>query len=176
MCIRDSFKRTKWAACFGGISGNASDCLADKGFSHAVHELAEDVEVHVYNLHAEAGGDIEDMQARQTGYEQLIEAINAQPADLPLIVGGDTNLHEDDEADEDLLNKLLAETDLQDACAFLQCGEAHIDRFLFRSSAALSLVPTSWAVATEFVDDDGLDLSDHPAIRVTFEWHEKDLE
>lgn len=35
------------------------------------------------------------------------------------------------------------------------------------------LEPLTWAIAEEFVDADGEDLSDHLAIQATFAWHTK---
>ena len=61
-------------ACFGGIGGNASDCLADKGFSF-LHEIGDGVN-YMHNFHAEAGG-AEDSAAREQGYEQLINFAGA---------------------------------------------------------------------------------------------------
>ena len=46
-----------------------------------------------------------------------------------------------------------------------------IDKFLFRSSASVTLTPTSWNFETDvFVDDMDEDLSDHDALAVNFQW------
>ena len=169
----EAFERQKWVACFGGISGNASDCLADKGFSFAIHDLGEGVLVHIYNFHAEAGGAAEDNQAREEGYDQLIEYMQTQSKNAAVVVGADTNLHGFDEADEPVLLKFLEETGLADVCRTLDCGDEQIDRFFFRSSENLSIAPTQWQVATEFVTEDGSELSDHPAIHVSFDWQQQ---
>lgn len=167
------FTRQKWVACYGGIEGNASDCLADKGFSFAIHNLGDGVFIHIYNFHAEAGGDTEDNEAREQGYDQLIDFILSQSQGAAVIVGGDTNLHGFDPADEPVLLNFMEKTNLADVCRTLECGDEHIDRFFFRSNEVLEIKPVFWGVATEFVTEEGGPLSDHPAIHVTFKWNEK---
>jgi hypothetical protein len=166
------YTREKWVACYGGISGNASDCLADKGFSFAIHDLGNEVPVHIYNFHAEAGGGDEDNAARAQGYDQLIDYILTHSSDAAVIVGADTNLHGNDPTDEPILLNFMEKTALIDVCRFIECGDEHIDRFFYRSNAQIHIKPTLWEVATEFMTDSGEDLSDHPAIHVTFEWNE----
>lgn len=166
--------RVRWVACFG-TTDHASDCLANKGFSVARHELAEGIELTVVNLHAEAGGGPEDIAAREQGIEQLIAWIDEHHAGEALLVAGDTNLHGFDEDDEPLIERLLEGLAVDDACRSLACGDERIDRVFFRSgtSAAgdpLEVAVTEWAVAGEFVDGEGLDLSDHLAVRVQVEW------
>jgi hypothetical protein len=72
--------------------------------------------------------------------------------------------------DAALLAELMEATGLSDACAHLDCGDDHIDRFFFRSGELIEVLPTAWRVAGEFVDPSGADLSDHPAINVDFDW------
>ena len=164
------FERQKWVACYGGIDGHGSDCIADKGFSFAIHELGDGVFVHIYNFHAEAGGNDEDNEAREKGYEQLIDYIVTHSNEAAIIVGADTNLHGNDPADEPVLLNFMEQTSLSDVCRAIKCGDEQIDRFFFRSNAQVDIRPTLWEIATEFVTDGGEDLSDHPAIHVTFEW------
>ena len=85
---------------------------------------------------------------------------------------GDFNLRPSDPGDLPLIEQLLNEGGLSDACSEVACAEPdHIDQILFRSSASLALEVTSWSnVADEFIDGDGVDLSDHPAISSTFSW------
>ena len=170
------YTRTKWVACFGGIDGHGSDCLADKGFTFAVHDLGEEVPVHIYNFHAEAGGGEEDNTAREKGYEQLIEYILTHSNEAAVIVGADTNLHGNDPADEPVLINFMEQTKLADVCRTLECGNEQIDRFFFRNSSQLIITPTFWEIAPEFVTEEGSPLSDHPAIHVTFEWQENETQ
>lgn len=164
------FARVPWAACFGDATSGASDCLAEKGFSFARTELGDRVTVDVYNLHAEAGGGSEDVAAREIGIDQLIADVLARSEGRAVIIGGDTNLHRDDPEDLVLIDRIIDELDVIDACLALDCGEDHIDRFFLRSSDLVDVTPTAWRVADEFVDESGNDLSDHPAIHITVAW------
>jgi hypothetical protein len=165
--------RIRWEACHGTIE-NASDCLADKGFSVCEVSVAEDLALLVYNHHAEAGGGEEDVAARTDGFAQLGAHIEQNAGDRAVLVAGDTNLHGLDPDDEPILTDLFATTDLADACRTLSCGDDRIDRFLFRSGSDLVLTPTEWDVAEEFVDEDGWPLSDHEATRARFRWERAD--
>jgi len=165
-------ERIQWKSCYGGLDFGSSDCLASKGFSYAEVNVTEDLALGVYNFHAEAGGGDEDNAARAEGFGQMRDHIAALPADIPILMGGDTNLHGFDEIDEPVLLSFIEDTNLQDACRFLECDNEQIDRFFFRSSRGLEIVPTSWQIAAAFVDQDGEDLSDHKAIHVDFDWTE----
>lgn len=162
-------ERTRWVACFGELQ-NASDCLAEKGFSVATHTLAESVELMVVNLHAEAGGGDEDREASADGFAQLAQRLAAD--DRALLVGGDTNL-----------KPLEREQDARTMDAFLQAtglteveqrdpNKDHIDRWFIRSGPGVSLSASDWAIDTDMVSPDGDDLSDHPAIQVRIAWEE----
>lgn len=164
----DTLERVQWAQCYGDASTGSGDCLAEKGFSMARTTFGDRVTIDVYNLHADAGGGAEDIAARQVGIAQLVDYINEHSAGHAVIVGGDTNLHADDPPDQALLDELADGTGLTDACLHLDCGRDEIDRFFFRSSDALEVVPLSWELAAEFVTDDGTPLSDHPALSVDF--------
>jgi endonuclease/exonuclease/phosphatase (EEP) superfamily protein YafD len=165
----EPLQRQQWEQCNGYLEG-ASDCLAEKGFSVGVTSLSDEVAIHVYNLHAEAGGGPEDILARESNYVQLAAYIEEYSADQPVIVAGDTNLHGWDEVDAAVLQTFMERVGLVDACEALQCGEYHIDRVLVRSSSSLVVQPRTWGVAEGFTDSGGEDLSDHPAIAVTLDW------
>ncbi|MGI9600308.1 MAG: M28 family peptidase [Acidimicrobiales bacterium] len=163
--------RQRWTECVGLVD-SASDCLALKGFSHAVLTLAPGVEVDVYNLHAEAGGSAEDERVRAQGIDELVAYIQTHSVGRPLIVGGDFNLHGDDPVDAAVYATFTAGTGLVDACSHLGCPDTDaIDRFFFRSSAGLTIEPTSWQFETgTFVDGGGQPLSDHDPLHVQFDW------
>ena len=161
--------RERWPACFGTLD-NSSDCLSSKGWSVSQVWLTDTVSVDVYNHHAEAGGGPEDDAARVQAHHRLAAAIAERSPGRPIIVAGDTNLDQDDPDDEPVLQEFLRAAGLTDACRSLGCTEDHIDRFMFRSGAGLTLEATEWAVAEEFVDDAGAPLSDHEAVRVRFTW------
>ncbi len=161
-----------WAVCWP----SAADCAALKGFMVARTTVAPGVTIDVYTLHMEAGGDPEDDVARDQGVTQLAQFINAYSVGNALIVGGDFNLHTDSEPDSTQFQRLLAETGLSDACAALACPEpGRIDKFLFRSSAAIAITPLSWRFETDiFVDPQGDPLSDHDPLAVRFRWEALD--
>jgi hypothetical protein len=160
--------REMWAGC----DPSAADCFALKGFSMARTTIAPGVVVDVYDLHGEAGGTARDDELRDAGMTQLSTFIRTFSAGRPLIVGGDFNLHTDEEPDRTQFERLLAETGLQDVCAALACPEpGRIDKFLFRSSDAVTIAPLSWRFETDvFVRADGEPLSDHDALAVRFAW------
>lgn len=161
--------RERWPLCFG-LADHGSDCLSSKGWSFSEVEVAPDVLVHVYNHHAEAGGAPEDVESRVQGYLRLSEVIQERSVGHALIVGGDTNLHQDDPEDESVLQEFLASTGLADACRSLDCGDDRIDRFLFRSGNDIALSALAWRVADEMVTEGGEPLSDHLAVHTQFEW------
>ena len=161
-----------WATCVD----SAADCLARKGFMVARTTIAPGVAVDVYDLHMEAGSDPLDDVARDQGVTQLVELINTYSAGRAVIVGGDFNLHTDEEPDSTQFQRLLAETGLSDVCATLSCPQpGRIDKFLFRSGGGVTLAPLSWRFETDvFVDPMGEPLSDHDALAVRFAWQTAD--
>jgi len=119
----------------------------------------------------DAGGGQQDIEARRAQIEQLIERIRTRSTSKAVIVAGDTNLHtESRPEDVALLQKLLDEVELADACRTRDCGSEQVDRVLFRSSAQLALQILSWQIDPDFVDEQGNMLSDHFAISVKFSW------
>jgi endonuclease/exonuclease/phosphatase family metal-dependent hydrolase len=161
------FRREAWQSCHGVVD-SFFDCLTPKGFSRSRQSLGPDASAHVYNLHMDAGWSAEDRAARAGQVAQLIEAIRRDSAGQALIVGGDTNILGRERA---LLEHLMTEAGLEDACAETRCPEPwRIDRVLYRSSARLRLRPRRWRIASEFVDAARRPLSDHLAVAVQFEW------
>ncbi len=159
--------REAWEVCFGEFD-NGSDCLTDKGFAWARHELAPGVTIDVYNLHNDAGGSVDDIAARDQQVAQLLAAIAANSADRAIVVAGDTNM---DEEDEPTLQMLLTGADLRDACRELSCGQdGRIDRIMIRDGTDVALSVANWRVETSFVTETGEDLSDHEAIAVDVHW------
>ena len=126
--------------------------------------------VHVYNLHADAGGASGDLRARKVGFAQLAAFIQEYSAGEAVIVAGDTNLRGRNHEDMKTLQRFLDRTDLVDACHQTECGHEQIDRVLYRSSPSLALRATSWRRDERFVDENGEAFSDHPAIAVTMGW------
>ncbi len=173
--------RVPWTDCFGGVDtsdGGAADCLAMKGFSLTEVELADGLSVHVYNLHGEAGGSESDQALQEADYRQLAAYIADHSKGAAVIVGGDTNLHTDNEhpdggagADSAIWSKFLDVTGLTDSCAAVRCDQpGRIDKFAFRSGGGVDLKVLSHRFRTDFVDEAGEDLSDHQALEVRFSW------
>jgi endonuclease/exonuclease/phosphatase family metal-dependent hydrolase len=161
------FEREAWAMCNGYFDAYF-DCLTPKGFSFARHELAPGVFVDVYNVHLDAGNAGGDVRARDAQLLQLSQAIFRHSAQQAVIVAGDTNIHA---GRRESLRGFEQRNGLSDACETLHCAEPRrIDRVFFRSSAALTLSPTSWKTDSSFVDAHGNALSDHLPVAVEFEW------
>jgi hypothetical protein len=162
-------QRVRWSQC-NGYFGQASDCLADKGFSFTVMTLAPGVQIDVYNLHAEAGGTANDVRARRNNFEQLRDYMQRRSAGKPVLVAGDTNLRASAREDQKTLTAFLDDVSLTDACARFGCGEEKLDRVLFRGSDSLELDILGWWTDVRFVDGQGAPLSDHPAVGVEVRW------
>jgi hypothetical protein len=163
------FGRTRWSQ-FHGLFSSGADGLAAKGFSVARHDIAPGVTVDVYNLHADAGSDQGDIDARIVQFAQLATFIQTFSANRPVIVAGDTNLKGARRPrDDQTLADFLGAAGLQDAARVLGAPE-DIDRIMFRSSTTVILKPLLWREADEFVDANGNELSDHEANNVDFEW------
>jgi len=164
----DETVRVRWPSCVD----SESDCLALKGFSMTTMHLAANVDVDVYDLHMEAGDTPEDDAARDQDVDTLAAFIDAHSAGHAVIVGGDFNLHTDREPAATQLARLLADAQLQDACTDQHCDRpGSIDKFLFRSSAEVTLSVDSFHFETDvFVTADGEPLSDHDPLAVRFRW------
>ena len=163
------FVRTPFTRCFG------ADCLAAKGISVALTELAPGVEVDVYNLHLEAGGQTEDNEARAEHVEVLLKSITTRSVGRALIVAGDFNLHRKDGGhDVKMLDRLKTEGGLTQVCDALACGDDRVDRVFFRASGALSFAARNWALDTSFKDSKGQELSDHEPLTVKLGWQERE--
>ena len=67
------------------------DCLTEKGFTVAIHEINTQFKVHVYNTHMDAGSQETDINAKADQFDQLADFINAYSADATVILGGDFN-------------------------------------------------------------------------------------
>ena len=165
--FRDFLRKT-FAKCFG------ADCLAAKGISVALTELADGVEVDLYNLHLEAGGKADDNEARVEHVDVLLKTITTRSVGRALIVMGDFNLHRDDGGhDVKMLDRLKNEGGLTQVCDVLKCGDDRVDRVFFRDSSALSWTAKKWMLDTTFKDSQGKELSDHEPLTVRLAWQEQ---
>ncbi len=169
-----------WSKCYGDAFGGASDCLAMKGFRVVTMTLGDGRDVDVYSLHAEAGSSARDQALQELDFAELAAFIAERGDDRAVIVGGDTNLHIVDTADEDntgevdrvIWERFLSAAGLTDVCAALDCDDpGRIDKFAFRNSDAVALTPLERTVPAErFQTPGGQDLSDHEPVVVRWSW------
>lgn len=173
MDLPESYTEVHYESCYGEFS-NASDCLASKGFQKVRISLSENCFLDFYNTHLEAGGGIEDHEVRVHQVHMLLDAIHQSDGNTIAFLIGDVNLRPSDEMDIDLWNTLLAEGDFTDSCEATSCSENdHIDRVLYwptNQNQTCSVRATDWYNEQHFVDDAGVQLSDHPPIHVDFSW------
>lgn len=156
-------------ACNGLLDG-ASDCGASKGFQIHRLELAPGVEVDLLNTHLEAGGGEEDSAARQVGVDQIEAALAQVSSGRPVVFVGDFNLKWSDPEDVAMLEQLMAAGPFEDACdTAADCDPDEIDRVLVRGTAGVSLWTEDYS-AQDWLDADGVPLSDHNPVSVTLHW------
>jgi endonuclease/exonuclease/phosphatase family metal-dependent hydrolase len=159
--------RVPWQGC-----GEASaDCLALKGFAMAPLELDPLAQLDLYTLHMEAGG--EDDALRGDDLDELAAYLAERSEGRAVIIGGDWNLHTDEEPDATQFAEFLAETDLNDVCEEIDCGADadEIDKIVYRSSRDVVLTPLTHGFERDvFVDGAGEPLSDHDPLAVDFLW------
>jgi endonuclease/exonuclease/phosphatase family metal-dependent hydrolase len=159
--------RDKWKDC-NGLLSEKSDCFAPKGLLKFTIELAPGVEVDVYNIHTDAGRTAKDAEARDNQVAQLNAKIEATSKGKAILVVGDTNMNQSDEA---TLQALLVGAKLTDACRKLSCPEpARYDRVMYRDGAMLKFTLKDWHIETTFRDSAGNELSDHEPVKVVFDW------
>ena len=170
------FSRFPWRdfARFPFTGCDGADCMAHKGTSVALTQLAQGVEVDIYNLHLEAGSGAKDNAARVSHINTLLGAINSRSIGRALLVAGDFNLHRKDGGhDVEMLERLRKEGGLTQACDALNCGDDRVDRVFFRDSEDLTWTPLERTIEKRFVDQKGVDLSDHEALSAKLEWRLK---
>lgn len=153
-----------YGTCSGWVLG-ANDCLADKGFLRTRVALPNGARVDFVNTHLDAGGADADREARRAQLAILAERLRRASAGVPLVVGGDLNLHHDHPSDRTLLDEFVAGLGLADSGARPppDSGWGRIDYLLYRSSPDVALEVLEAGMAAEFVHE-GAPLSDHPAL------------
>jgi hypothetical protein len=169
-----------WSACNGDAFFGAADCLAMKGARVVTMTLGDGRPVDVYSLHAEAGSGARDQELQALDFAELAAFVNARGPDRAVILGGDTNLHIVDGYPEDNTGQIdrviwegfLAATGLTDVCVELTCDDpGSIDKFAYRSSAAVELTPLTLDFPVDrFSTTGGEELSDHPPLVVRWSW------
>lgn len=165
---RTGYDEVHYARCHG-ITDGASDCLASKGFQRLT-VMVGGVPLDLVNTHHEAGGGPDDVAARASQVDQVIDAIDDRP-DRAVVLLGDLNLRPSDPDDLPLLAR-YADAGLVDGCDATGCPEPdHIDRILARGTDALALTFSAWENADPtFRFAEGDPMSDHPPIAITVTW------
>ncbi|WP_051293022.1 endonuclease/exonuclease/phosphatase family protein [Olivibacter sitiensis] len=177
-------RRVAWKDCTG------PDCLTPKGFSYSRIQLAQDVWIDCYNVHANAENHLKAAAARRNNMEQLSNYIKEHSKGKAVIVMGDFNAYYG--AQWDNMHQFIMENGLKDGWTTLRQDDVHpvpsssfkvmdnllvtdscesIDKVLFRNSKDLLLEPDDYWVENKlFVDDRGNPLSDHCAVSLRFRW------
>ncbi|KAF2154967.1 hypothetical protein K461DRAFT_291864 [Myriangium duriaei CBS 260.36] len=179
--------RVKWDKCYI----NQGDCLTPKGFTFMRMQIAPGVEIDFYNLHADAGDEKADHDARASNFAQVGSYVAAHSADRPVMIFGDTN-DRYTTADESI-NSLRDGAGLRDAWVDLINGGVTptkgttanpctsnpspiltcevVDKVLYRGNSSVKLTATSFEYAGKrFLQPDGNVLSDHDPLLVNIEW------
>ena len=170
--------KEKWKDTHGIIIDGA-DQMIPKGFTYSSLEIQPGYFIDIYNLHTDADCDEESMRCRRSNMAQLAEYINKVSAGKAVIVFGDTNSRYTRVGD-DFYELLLVPCQLKDAWIqnimdgeippkgesrmvddLGQLGEV-VDKIWFRSGKNVEINASTFKVLfTEFMDDEGHQLSDH---------------
>jgi endonuclease/exonuclease/phosphatase family metal-dependent hydrolase len=150
-----------------GYTDSASDCFASKGIQSTVLNIGGH-QFTILNTHLEAGnGDVDD-GIRIEQIETIVSLLEVTVG--PVILLGDFNLHPDDDADLAVLQS-LENQNMRQTCWEVDCSNPnHIDQVWIRSTENIDLDIDNWNAPAHFVDDQGVDLSDHPPIVVNICW------
>ncbi len=158
-----------YESCHGWLTA-ASDCFGNKGFLMQRLTLSNGASVDVWNTHLEADRGEADHAVRQQQLERLASAIESHSAARAVVVGGDFNLHWDDERDRVLLERWIARLRLRlGAMAPAGSWDKRIDYLFFRNGPEATLEPRDGGLHCDFIGPLGQPLSDHPAVFATFE-------
>jgi len=170
--------RVMWPVCTepeGSVSAerHVDDCLSLKGFSLTVHTLENGAVVHVYDLHG--GAQAHRLEIVEPNMSALAAFVVEHSKGAAILMGGDFNLVTPPDDPQPFWTSFLHATGLTDVCAVLtDCTErgdaGDIDKWLFRSSDDVEITPVARNVPRErFTRPDGVQLSDHRPIEVTFD-------
>lgn len=169
-----NLKRFKWSDC------NGTDCLTPKGFSYSQIEIAKGITVDFYNLHANAGGAEQDLEARRKNIAQVCAYIDANSEGRPVVVMGDFNCRYTREADDirlflergfsDVWIELIRGGNVPEkgAASLTGCSASAtspdcetVDKILYRSNDQVIITPLEFKKPREEFMRDGKELSDH---------------
>jgi endonuclease/exonuclease/phosphatase family metal-dependent hydrolase len=177
-------ERVEWNDCTG------ADCFTPKGFTRSRIQLAHEVYIDFYNVHANASNHPSAAAARCKNILQLSSYIETHSKNNAVIVMGDMNAHYCYKSDN--IKDLLLNNGLKDAWVILnKQGQLpmsivdlpsddilsitdtceSIDKILFRNSDQILLNPSYYQVPKAlFSDEAGRPLSDHNPVSLSFNW------
>jgi len=150
--------------CHGWLSA-ANDCFANKGYLMLRLRVADGVEIDVWNTHLDAGIENGDHAARTVQLDLLAADIARESRGRALVVGGDFNTDWADPRDRALLESFVGRIGASIAVnASHQRWPQRLDYLLMRSGTRIALDLVAGGIAEEFIDSEGVSLSDHPAL------------
>ncbi|KAG5728621.1 hypothetical protein E4T56_gene1998 [Termitomyces sp. T112] len=187
--------RVKWSSC----NLNGGDCLTPKGFTFARIRVRDGFWLDLYNLHGDAGDDVDDINARASNLAQLTSYIESESAGMPIVIMGDTNTRYTRIGDSESLHSLIDGLGVTDAwvsairggsfpvenaeplvCDFpFTSGTTQaemvacevVDKIFVRNGSAVSFESVTFTNENDaFVDDAGAPLSDHYPISSVISW------
>lgn len=161
--------REPFGVCAGWLGG-ANDCFANKGFIRLRARLRDGVQVDFYDLHLDAGRDDASGRARDLQLVKLEGWIWDHSRDVPVVIGGDFNMRDDDRDDMAILHKFQRHLGLERAYfppSKNDSGWPPVDYILYRDGGARELDVLRSGIDPKFVLD-GAALSDHPAVFAVF--------
>jgi hypothetical protein len=178
------FTRVKWDKC---SDASEFDCLTPKGFTFMRLKLADGVYIDAYNMHADAGTEDGDLQARASNVQQVADYIDTWSTGNAVVVFGDTNSRYTRAGD--IITTFTTQNGLTDSWVELihggvaptvenACGDPAannecetVDKIFYRGSPLVDVTATYWAYETaKFLQPDGSVLSDHNPITANFTW------
>ncbi|CAG5003122.1 Sphingomyelinase [Dyadobacter sp. CECT 9275] len=181
-------RRISWNDCTG------ADCLTPKGFTYSRLEIARNVFVDLYNVHANAYNHLAAAAARRSNMNQLSDFIRKNSRGQAVIVMGDLNAHYSYSYDN--VHQLLANNHLTDAWVMLvnhdhlpqpvqklpesqilrmNSRSESIDKILYRSNDRIQLNISEYNLNNQlFNDKNGTPLSDHHPVSLRFSWKLQD--
>jgi len=167
-------KRIKWNDC------TAADCLTPKGFSFTKINFNGHFIVDFYNVHANAGSEGNEMAARRKNLTQLMEFVDANSGDNPVIIMGDFNCRYSRTGDiiRTVLDRNFKDAwieherngvlpPLDDIGFVCEDGDGNgpncevVDKIFYRGTAEHELLLTDFELPTEKFTLEGKWLSDH---------------
>ncbi|OLN81964.1 hypothetical protein CCHL11_08630 [Colletotrichum chlorophyti] len=178
------FERVKWNTC---SNASGADCLTPKGFTFMRARIAQGIYVDVYNLHADAGTEADDLKARNSNLRQVSDYIKTVSAGNAVLIFGDTNSRYTRTADGiTVFNQQNGMTDVwleiernnviptqETICSNPSTTDfcETVDKAFYRGNSILGLKATHFGYeSSKFLQSDGNILSDHNPITANFTW------